>query len=75
MLIHDAVLLLLADKNNLYRLQKILLADIFAVMLDCIAGSLVNHIGKIRADRSAGCQGDAIQIHRFIHLDILGMYL
>ena len=75
MLIHDAVLLLLADKNNLYRLQKILLADIFAVMLDCIDGSLVNHIGKIRADRSAGRQCNAIQIHRFIHLDILGMYL
>ena len=75
MLVHDAVLLLLADKDNLNRFQKILLAHILAVMLDSIDGRLVNHIGKIRADRSAGRQRNAVQIHSLIHLDILGMYL
>ena len=42
-------------------------------MLDCIDGSLIDYVGQVRAHRSASRQRDLLQIHRFVHPDVLGV--
>ena len=75
LLAHDAILLLLADQNDLNCVKQILLANILSAFLDRIDCRLVNHIGKIGADRTAGCKRNCIQIYRLVHSDILRMNL
>ena len=75
LLAHDAVLLLLTHKHLLHSLKQILLADVIPALLDRVNGRLIDHIGKIGADRSAGRERDGVQIHSFIHQNVLGMYL
>ena len=72
---HDAVFFLLAHKHLLHRFKQILLAHIFAPLLDRVDGSLVDHVRKIGTDRSAGRQRDRVKVHRLVHLHIFGMYL
>ena len=74
LLAHNAVLLLLADQNLLNSFKEVLLIDVFTLVLDCIDGSLVDHVGKIGAHCSAGCQRDLFQIHGLVHADVLGVY-
>ena len=74
-LAHNAVFLLLAHQYLFHRFKQILLADIIPSFLHRIDRRFVDHIGKIRADRSAGRQSYRFQIHAFIHQHILGMYL
>ena len=69
------VLLFLADENLLNCLEQIPLIDVFPVILDRIDGCLVDHVRKIRADSTAGCQCDFIEINGFIHLDMFCMHL
>ena len=75
LLAHDAVLLLLTHKHLLHGLEQILLADVISALLHRVDGGLVDHIGKIGADGAAGRERDGIQIHGFIHQDVLGMDL
>ena len=74
LLAHDAVLLLLADQNLLDGFEEVLLVDIFALVLDCVDGSFVDHVGEVGAHCSAGRQRDLFQIHGLVHADVLGVY-
>ena len=73
-LAHDAVFLLFPDKNDLHRLKEIFLAHNLSAMLHCIDGSLIDHIGKIRADRTGSCKRDCFQIHALVHAHVFCMY-
>ena len=74
LLAHDAVLLLLADKNDLHRLEQILLADDLSAVLHGVDRRLIDHIGKVRSDRTGRSQSDRLKIYAVIHPYILGMY-
>ena len=73
-LVHDAVFLLLAHEDLLHCFKEILLIDILAFMLDGIDRRLIDHIGQIRAHRSARRQSDLLEIDGLVHLDVLGVY-
>ena len=72
---HDPVFFLLADQYLLDRFKQILLANIFPALFDCIDRSLVDHIGKVRADHAARRERNCIEINRFVHLDVFGVHL
>ena len=72
---HDPVFFLLADQDLLDCFKQVFLADILAVGLDGVDGRLVDHIGQVGTDGSAGGQGDLLQVDGLVHLDILGVDL
>ena len=71
---HDAVFLFLTYQHLFHSREQILLAYKFSAFLDSIDSCLVDHIGQIGTDRSAGSQCNRIQIYGLVHLHILGMY-
>ena len=75
LLTHDTILLFLTHHYLLYCIKQILLAYTLSAFLYRIDGSFIDHIGKVGAHCAACGKGDGIQIHSFIHLHILGMYL
>ena len=75
LLAHDAVLLLLADQDLFNRDEQVLLGDVFALVLDGIDRRLVNHIGKIGADRPACCERNFLEVDGLVHPDVLGVNL
>ncbi len=74
-LAHNAVLLLFSYQHLLHRVKQVFLADTVSAHLYGIDRRLVYHIGKVGTHRSAGRQGDLIQIHGIVHQHILCMYL
>ena len=72
---HDAVFLFLAYKHLLNGIEEVLLADILPAFLDRIDGRLVDHVGEVGTDGTAGCKSYGIKVNALIHLDILGMNL
>ena len=72
---HDPVFLFLAHQDLLHCFEQILLVDQGPVVLDRVDGCLVDHVGKIRAHGAGGGQGDLVQIHRLVHLYVLGVDL
>ena len=74
-LAHDPVFLLFSYEYLLYRVKKILLAHILSACLNGIDCRLVDHICEIGSHRAGSRQRNFVQIHRFIHPYIFGMYL
>ena len=75
LLVHHAVLLLLADQHHFDRLEEILLTHSLASVLDRKDGRLVHHIGELGAHRAAGRKSDRIEIHRVVEEHILRVHL
>ena len=75
LLAHDAILLFLTHKDNLYRFKEVLLGYGYPSVLDGQDRSFVDHIRQIRTYSSAGGKGDRFQIYGIVHLHILGMHL
>ena len=72
---HRAVLLFLAAHcHDLERFEQIALVDKGAAVLHRVDSRLIDNIGEVGAYQSRGCQGDRLQIHRFVHLYILGVH-
>ena len=72
---HHAVFFLFSTDSHKFKcFKQIGLIDKLSSILYRIDGSLVNHIGKIRSHQTGSSQCQCIQIHRFIHVYILGMY-
>ena len=72
---HDTVLFLFSTDSHKFKcFKQIRLIDKLSSILYRIDGSLVNHIGKIRSHQTGSSQCQCIQIYRFIHVYILGMY-
>ena len=75
LIVHDAVLLFLARDHDFDGVHQVFLADGTASRLNGRNGTFVNNVGKIRSDRTAGCQRNGVQIDGVIHAHILGVYL
>ena len=72
---HHAVFFLFSTDSHKFKcFKQIRLIDKLSSILYRIDGSLVNHIGKIRSHQTGSSQCQCIQIYRFIHVYILGMY-
>ena len=72
---HNTIFLFLTDKHLFHSCEQILLGNIFPAMLHRHNGRFINHIGKIRTNRTACSQCNRIQIHTFIQMYILRMNL
>ena len=71
---HGAVLLFLAAHcHDLESFKEITLIDKCPTALHRIDGCLVDDICQVRSNQPGRSQSDCLQIHRFIHLDILGV--
>ena len=65
-LAHNAVLLLLTNKNHLNCLKQILLGNSVSAVLNRIDGSLVHHIGKVRTNSAGSCKGNFLKVYSLI---------
>ena len=75
LLAHNAVLLFFTNQNHLNCLKEILLCNCLSLIFYRKYSGLIDHICQIRTHGSAGGKSDLVQIHRLIHVDILGMNL
>ena len=71
----DPVLLLFSYQDDFHGLQKILLGDCLAAVLNRENRALVDHVREIRTHRAGGRQSDGVQIDRLIQHDVLRMNL
>ena len=75
LLVHDAVLLFLADQDLLDGFEEVLLGHVFAPVLDGVDRRLVDHVGQVAADRAARRERDLLQVHALVHLHVAGVHL
>ena len=71
----DSVLFLLKRKDHLNGFEQVSLADKLPPGFHCRQCRLINNVGKICPHSSGGCKSKLLKINRFIHLNILCMYL
>ena len=55
-LAENTVFLFLTHKNNFHGLKQILLAHGISPILDCQDSCLIDHVCKVRTNRTCGCQ-------------------
>ena len=75
LLTHDTVLLFLSYQYLFHCFKEILLVHIFSAMLNRIDGCFVDHVGKIRTNRTACGKCDRIKVYTVIQMHIFGMNL
>ena len=71
----DLVLFLVAGDDHLDALLKVGLVDVLPALADSPEGSLVDHVGQLRAGGAGGGPGDGVQVHVVPQLHLLGVDL
>ena len=75
LLAQNTILLFLAGDHNLNRLKQVCLANRLSACLYRHNGRFIDHIGQVGTYSTTGRKGNLIKIYRFIHQNVLGMYL